>query len=95
MSGVICNECLGSGEVIWTKERGGPKCNGCNGHGFIPYEMVQYRIAALLDHPSVYMGGPSHGNMRRAEKIMDLLMQDGLLNVPPPGTPPVDRPKEQ
>ncbi len=26
-------------------------------------------IAAILDHPSVYMGGPSQRNMRRAEEI--------------------------
>lgn len=34
-------------------------------------EMVMLRtIAAMLDHPSVYMGGPSQRNMRRAEQIL-------------------------
>lgn len=33
-------------------------------------EMVALRtIAATLDHPSAYMGGPSERNMRRAEQI--------------------------
>ena len=32
-------------------------------------EMVR-TIAAMLDHPSVYMGGPSQRNMRRAEQII-------------------------
>lgn len=32
-------------------------------------EMAQ-TIAAMLDHPSVYMGGPSQRNMRRAEQIL-------------------------
>lgn len=27
-------------------------------------------IAAVLDHPNVYMGGPSQRNMRRAEEIL-------------------------
>lgn len=30
---------------------------------------VLREIAAMLDHPSVYMGGPSQRNMRRAEQI--------------------------
>ena len=33
--------------------------------------MVMLRtIASMLDHPSVYMGGPSQRNMRRAEEIL-------------------------
>ena len=32
-------------------------------------EMVR-TIAAMLDHPNVYMGGPSQRNMRRAEQII-------------------------
>lgn len=30
---------------------------------------VLREIAAMLDHPNVYMGGPSQRNMRRAEQI--------------------------
>ena len=33
-------------------------------------EEVLRTIAAMLDHPSVYMGGPSQRNMRRAEQIL-------------------------
>lgn len=28
------------------------------------------RVAAVLDYPSVYMGGPSEGNMRRARAVI-------------------------
>ena len=35
----------------------------------VTQEMLQ-TIAAMLDHPSVYMGGPSQRNMRRAEQII-------------------------
>ena len=35
--------------------------------------LVQIRIASILDHPSVYMGGPSQMSMRLAARIvMDL-----------------------
>lgn len=30
---------------------------------------VLHEIAAMLDHPNLYMGGPSQRNMRRAEEI--------------------------
>lgn len=37
----------------------------------VPDRVVMLRtIAAILDHPSVYMGGPSQLNMRRAEQIL-------------------------
>lgn len=35
----------------------------------VTQEMLR-TIAAMLDHPSVYMGGPSQRNMRRAEQII-------------------------
>lgn len=35
----------------------------------VTQEMVR-TIAAMLDHPNVYMGGPSQRNMRRAEQII-------------------------
>ena len=36
-------------------------------------------IAQFLDHPSIYMGGPSRVSLRKAEKIMDYLQEEGLL----------------
>jgi hypothetical protein len=33
-------------------------------------EQLQREIASILDHPSVYMGGPSARNMALAERIM-------------------------
>lgn len=37
----------------------------------VPDKVVMLRtIAAVLDHPNVYMGGPSQRNMRRAEEIL-------------------------
>ncbi len=42
-------------------------------------EYVRRIIASMLDHPSVYMGGPSQGNLRRAGQIMDELERSGRL----------------
>lgn len=36
-------------------------------------EKIIFNVASILDHPSVYMGGPSHGNMRRAKTILGYL----------------------
>ena len=36
-------------------------------------EELQRMIAGILDHPSVYMGGPSRQNMRRADKIISTI----------------------
>lgn len=32
-------------------------------------------IASMLDHPSVYMGGPSQNSLRKAKKIVDYLIE--------------------
>lgn len=42
-------------------------------------EYVRREIALILDHPSVYMGGPSQNNLRRADRIMDALERGGRL----------------
>lgn len=36
-------------------------------------------IALILDHPSLYMGGPSQQSLRRAEKIVRWLEHAGLI----------------
>jgi hypothetical protein len=46
-----------------------------------------HRIAAELDKPSVYMGGPSKVSRRRAEKIVDLLpdyLDQGAVSLDDP-----------
>lgn len=35
--------------------------------------LVQCQIASQIDSPSVYMGGPSPGAMKKAERIMQTL----------------------
>jgi len=42
-----------------------------------PSEIVR-GIASMLDHPSVYMGGPSRMAIRKAEKIVDYLRESGV-----------------
>ena len=42
-------------------------------------EYVRRVIAGALDYPSVYMGGPSQNNLRRAGRIMDELERQGRL----------------
>jgi hypothetical protein len=43
-------------------------------------DSIIWSIASILDHPSVYMGGPSHGNQRRAAQIVKFLRKENLLN---------------
>ena len=43
-------------------------------------EVLQRTLASILDHPSVYMGGPSHGSMRRAARIVDELEAGGHID---------------
>lgn len=38
--------------------------------------VLRQRIASCLDHPSVYMGGPSSGSVRKAITIMKMLFDD-------------------
>jgi DnaJ-class molecular chaperone len=75
-----CKECNGTGEVVYTKERGGPTCNSCGGAGHLTDIIIQRIMASIMDYPSVYMGGPSPGNMKRAEKIIEFLKKEGLLS---------------
>jgi len=75
----LCRECGGTGEVVFTKERGGPICNSCGGAGFWTPEIVQRVFASMLDHPSVYMGGPSKGNLRRVEPLVKWLQDEGII----------------
>jgi hypothetical protein len=74
-----CKECNGTGEIVFTKEKGGPICTNCGGKGHLTDELIQIRMAGIMDFPSVYMGGPSRGNMKKAEKIIDFLKEQGLL----------------
>lgn len=41
---------------------------------------LQHTIASILDHPSVFMGGPSRGNLNKADAILDALGQKGMVN---------------
>ena len=74
-----CKECNGTGKVEFTKERGGPICNNCGGNGHLTNEIIQRIMASIMDYPSVYMGGPSQNNMRKADKIIKFLEKEGLL----------------
>jgi hypothetical protein len=40
------------------------------------YERVQRIVAAFLDHPNIFMGGPSQGNLRRADDLLSLLGEE-------------------
>lgn len=76
---VVCKECKGKGTVEFTRERGGPICNNCGGSGAMDQKVVQRRIASLLDSPSVYMGGPSHGSLKRAGRIVEWMEAEGFF----------------
>lgn len=74
-----CKECNGTGKVVFTKERGGPICNSCGGNGVLTDEILERMIASKIDHPSVYMGGPSVNSRKKAVKIIEMLKKEGLL----------------
>ena len=74
-----CKECNGTGEVVYTKERGGPICNNCGGNGYLTDEIIQRTMASIMDYPSLYMGGPSHHSKMKADKIIKFLKEEGLL----------------
>lgn len=42
------------------------------------HEKIVHLIAQMLDHPSVFMGGPSHGNKLNAERILKGLERSGF-----------------
>lgn len=75
-----CKECGGTGKVEFTKERGGPRCNNCGGEGYMTMKVVRPAIASILDNPSVYMGGPSHGSLRKADAIIEYLVDQGIFS---------------
>lgn len=70
-----CKECIGTGEIEFTKEKGGPRCNRCGGTGYLTKPHIRSIIAVILDHPSVYMGGPSKQNLKRADKILEYMAE--------------------
>jgi DnaJ-class molecular chaperone len=76
---VVCKECKGKGTVKFTKERGGPGCNNCNGIGVMTPEIVRLHIGGMLDSPSLYMGGPSQQSLRKADKIVEYLREQGMV----------------
>ena len=41
--------------------------------------LIQRGIAATIDHPSVYMGGPSRDSLRKAAAIIEVLERAGRL----------------
>lgn len=45
------------------------------------HELLEIEIASILDMPSVFMGGPSVGNRRRAAKIIGFLVSENLLQI--------------
>jgi len=77
-----CKKCMGAGEVEFTKEFGGPVCQHCMGKGYMTRKIICIRIASLLDGSSVYMGGPSHGNLKKANAILDLMNDEGVTILP-------------
>ena len=42
---------------------------------------VVVSIAHILDHPSVYMGGPSQQSLRKAQRIVAYLEESGLMRA--------------
>lgn len=44
-----------------------------------PQLALRQTIAGVLDHPSVYMGGPSQQNLRKADRIIERLRSDSRL----------------
>lgn len=44
-----------------------------------PQLALRQTIAGVLDHPSVYMGGPSRQNLRKADRIIERLRADPVL----------------
>ena len=74
-----CKQCNGTGEVVFTKEKGGPICPSCGGNGYLTDEILCRMIASMIDHPSVYMGGPSINSRRKAVNIIEMLKKEGLL----------------
>lgn len=45
-----------------------------------PLDKAVWLIASMLDHPSVFMGGPSQRSIRRARDIIKALKTEGLMS---------------
>lgn len=75
-----CKECNGTGQVVYTRERGGPICNGCGGHGGLTRDLLVIHMAGWLDSPSVYMGGPSERSKKRADDFIRGLEREFNIN---------------
>jgi hypothetical protein len=74
-----CIVCHGHGTIEFSEEHGGPVCPHCGGKGWITPELLTIFIASILDHPSVYMSGPSKHSMKRAKKIVELLQHEKIM----------------
>lgn len=46
-------------------------------------EFLTRLISEIIDHPSVYMGGPSRQAQQKANRIIDALQKAGYLSVDP------------
>lgn len=46
--------------------------------GFDPSRYVLHTIAAIIDHPSLYMGGPSRGALKKAAEILRFVTTDAI-----------------
>jgi len=75
-----CKECNGTGQVVFTRERGGPICNGCAGHGGLTRDLLVIHLAGRFDYPSVYMGGPSDHSKKRADDLVRGLEREFNIN---------------
>jgi hypothetical protein len=75
-----------------------------NEQAYDPQLALRQTIAGILDHPSVYMGGPSQQNLRRADRVIAALRADTRLmqalgaaepraHLPPPGYRPLPIPE--
>jgi len=47
-------------------------------------EGFNWLVASILDHPSIYMGGPSRQSKQKAERIRSALIKEGWGLIPPP-----------
>lgn len=57
-----------------------------------PQLALRQRIAGILDRPSIYMGGPSKQNLKRADDIIAAIREDArLLQAINAGDVPVTR----
>lgn len=74
-----CRECRGTGEVVWTKERGGAVCNACGGLGHTNRDIVLQIIASILDRNNCYMSGPSQQSRKFALRVIEYLEDEELI----------------